>query len=105
MLAAEELAAGLKRAHLDGIGEAQVFDGKDFREKIAGKKGIIFFKDYWMRSADNPGSPTGDHIDLWNGSRLTDLSSWVRVRFGLTIPDVWSDFEKSKHIAFWKVDE
>ncbi len=81
VLAAEELAAGLKSVYLDGIGKAQVFEGKDFREKIAGKKGIIFFKDYWMRSADNPGSPTGDHIDLRSGSRLTDLSSWLRIRF------------------------
>lgn len=46
VLAAEELAVGFNKMHLEGKGKAQVFEGKDFREKIVGKKEIIFFKDY-----------------------------------------------------------
>lgn len=38
-------------------------------DKIEGKRGIVFFQNYW-----GPGNQ-GDHIDLWNGSRLTDWSS------------------------------
>jgi hypothetical protein len=41
------------------------FKGKDGFKKISGKKGINFFKDYY-----GPGNQ-GDHIDLWNGTRLT----------------------------------
>ena len=42
---------------------------------ISGEKGIIFFKDYY-----GPNSQ-GDHIDLWNGSRLTKFVSWFE--FGI----------------------
>ncbi len=103
VLAAEELAAGLNKTRVPGIGLPQKFEGEGFRAKIAGKKGIVFFKDYWMRSVDRPASPTGDHIDLWNGSRLTDWSSWARIRFGIVIPNLWSDLEKSKQVIFWQV--
>jgi len=53
--------------------KVQKFGGKDAFEKIQGRKGIIFFQDYW--GAGNQ----GDHIDLWNGSRLTDWRTWARI--------------------------
>jgi hypothetical protein len=39
---------------------------RHFNKKLSDQSGIIFFKNYW-----GPGRQ-GDHIDLWNGSRLTD---------------------------------
>ncbi|WP_188150498.1 T6SS effector amidase Tae4 family protein [Teredinibacter waterburyi] len=104
-LAAEELAAGLAKVRIQGISSAVEIKPENFKSQLTGKKGIVFFKDYWLRSADKPGRPTGDHIDLWNGSRLTDWRTWVRIQFGLVIPGVWSDLEKSKKILFWKVLE
>ncbi len=105
VLSAEELAAGLQRVKLQGVSSAIKIQGKDFKSKLAGKKGIIFFKDYWVRSIDSPDRPTGDHIDLWNGSRLTDWRTWIRIQFGLVIPDVWSDLEQATEILFWKLEE
>jgi hypothetical protein len=56
ILAAEELANALEKFPISA--------------KIVGKKGVIFFKDYY--GAGNQ----GDHIDLWDGSRLTKFSSY-----------------------------
>ncbi len=64
ILSAEELATGLRKYKIKGISTAIEVDAKDFKSKISGKKGIVFFKDYWLRSEDRKGSPTGDHIDL-----------------------------------------
>lgn len=105
VLSAEELAAGLRKVKIPGLAPVMEISAKDFKSKIAGKKGIIFFKDYWLRAEDRKGFPTGDHIDLWNGSRLTDLTSWIRVQFGITYEGVWSDFEKSKQVLFWRVED
>jgi len=105
VLSAEELAAGLKKTKIKGIHPPVVLDASGYKTKIAGKKGIIFFKDYWLRTVDRPDRPTGDHIDLWNGSRITDVSSWFRVQFGIVYEGVWSDFEKSNTVIFWRVDD
>jgi hypothetical protein len=71
ILAAEELAKALEKAPPSGkIQKPIKFKGKDGFTKIAGKKGIIFFKDYYGPSNQ------GDHIDLWNGKRLTRFSSY-----------------------------
>ena len=104
-LAAEELATGLREVKIEGIGSVIEVEPENFKSQLAGKKGIVFFKDYWVRSTDKPEAPTGDHIDLWNGSRLTDWKTWIRIQFGLVIPGVWSDLEKSKKILFWVVTE
>ncbi|QUM89866.1 type VI secretion system amidase effector protein Tae4 [Moritella sp. 36] len=70
ILRAEELANWLKGAS-SPFKTMIKFEAKDGFSKINGKKGIIFFKDYY--GANNQ----GDHIDLWNGSRLTRYSSWI----------------------------
>ena len=103
VLRASELASALMRAQIDGLGRAQTLGAKDFKTQLAGKTGIIFFRDYWQRSRDRDGAPTGDHIDLWNQSRLTDWSSWIRVQLGIVMPGFWSDLEKAKSITFWEV--
>ena len=82
---AHELAAALARAKIPGIGPMEQIRAKDVAEfypKLFGRTGIIFIKDYWHRSSDKPGSPTGDHIDVWNGYRssakwLMEWFSWL----------------------------
>lgn len=113
IIRAEELAIGLAKFPISGMQEVIKIEPKNFDSSISGKKGIIFFKDYWQRTANGKKeifhNRSGDHIDLWNISRLTDLSSWVRIhlrigRFGLhSISDAWSDFEDSKSIWFWNM--
>lgn len=102
ILRAEQLAASLKRVRPAGFGAAQTIPVADYKKHISGKKGIIFFKDYWLRTSDPQNNPTGDHIDLWNGSRLTDWTSWLRISIGLSLEGYWSDFGKSKEILFWR---
>lgn len=105
VLSASDLAAGLRNAKILGIAPSVEIEAVNFKAKIAGKKGIIYFEDYWLRPEDRPERPTGDHIDLWNGSRLTDVTSWLRVQLGISYDGVWSDFEKAKKVLFWKVEE
>ena len=50
VLAAEELAKGLKSFSIAGVGKLQEIEPSEFAEKLRGKKGIIFFKDYWQRT-------------------------------------------------------
>jgi hypothetical protein len=103
ILRAEQLASALMLKRPSSFAKPESIPVKNFKTHIAGKKGVIFFKDYWLRNSDPSNSPTGDHIDLWNGSRLTDWTSWIRITTGLSIDGVWSDFGKSKEILFWRV--
>lgn len=113
VIRAEELANGLSKRMVPGVQPLIKVNPSGFSEAITGKTGIIFFKDYWQRK--NNGfketfrNRSGDHIDLWNGARITDLFSWARIhlRFGSfgihTFRDDLSDFEDSKEIWFWRV--
>ncbi|WP_225984676.1 T6SS effector amidase Tae4 family protein [Noviherbaspirillum aerium] len=74
---------------------AQKLSGKEAFGSMAGKTGIVFFQDYWGSNEQ------GDHIDLWNGSRLTDWTSLVRIQGGIHIPGVWSDYKKAESVWFW----
>ena len=100
---AQELANWLA-SPFSGMHRAEKFSGQEVFDKIQGK-GIIYFQNFW-----GPGNQ-GDHIDLWNGSRLTDRRSWARIHlrigsFGVhsVIPDV-SDLQKSQSVWFWPVSE
>ena len=76
VIRAEELANSLTQYPIAGI---QKVEPKAFKDKLAGRTGIIFFKDYWQREINGKKEEfrnrSGDHIDLWNGSRLTDWFS------------------------------
>lgn len=50
------------------------------------KQGIIFFKDFWKRT-DAEKSPTGDHIDIWDGQKQGSGSD--------------DYFQRSKQLWFW----
>jgi hypothetical protein len=103
---AQELAnwCAAYAAHLPS--RTEKFSGKEAFGRVDGKKGmtqrtgIVFFQNYW-----GPGSQ-GDHIDLWNGSRLTDWRTWARIHvrvgdFGLHDLGAGSDFQKAQSVWFW----
>lgn len=69
ILRAEELAKWLK-SPFSPFKRMSEFKGINGFQSIQGKTGVIFFKDYY---GDNN---RGDHIDLWNGSRLTSYRTW-----------------------------
>ena len=98
---AQELADWFNSPH-SLLKKAQKFEGKDVFDAIDNKTGIIFFQNYW-----GPGNQ-GDHIDLWNGSRLTDWFTWLRIHarvgsLGIHSFTSMSDFEKSQSVLFWEL--
>ncbi|PTT84529.1 hypothetical protein DBR42_15020 [Pelomonas sp. HMWF004] len=106
---AEELAAWLRsNAPLVLRQQHMPITGKDWQDKIKDKTGVVFFQDYWLRPGEK--QPTGDHIDLWNGSRLTASGleglAVTALRFGLGINSGpgFSDLGKAKRIEFWGID-
>jgi len=90
ILRAEELANWLKSSSSPFKQMIQC-DASEGFSKVKGKKGIIFFKDYY-----GPNNQ-GDHIDLWNGDRLTRYRTWIEfaLRNG-------SHYSKST-VWFWPV--
>lgn len=92
---AQELANWFASPHSHLPFKVQKFGGKEVFEKIRGKTGIIFFQNYW--GAGNQ----GDHIDLWNGSRLTDMLSWVRIYARIGSVGLGTDYRKAQSGWFW----
>lgn len=106
LLRAEEVANWLQRRPFAGCPKPLDITGKDWVSKIKHKTGIVFFRDYWQRKGER--SQTGDHIDLWNGSRLTASSFQGRVnnfmRFTVGVGALWySDLANAKKILFWEI--
>lgn len=75
--------------------KVEKYSGKDAFEKISGRTGIVFFQNYWGTGNQ------GDHIDLWNGSRLTDWVSWVRIYARFRSYGLGTDYRKAESIWFW----
>ncbi|AKJ28938.1 type VI secretion system amidase effector protein Tae4 [Caldimonas brevitalea] len=97
---AQELASWLASgaAHLPT--RFQKYTGDDVKniwEKVEDRTGVIFFRDYY-----GPGMQ-GDHIDLRNGSRMTALSSWVRINLRVGPVGLGSDHRKSSAVWFWEM--
>lgn len=91
--------------------EPENVTGEDWQDKIKGRTGIIYFEDYWRRPGETK-KPTGDHIDLWNKSRLTSNAANNVRRLGVTsiqwLPGPlatynFSDLGSSTKILFWEV--
>lgn len=99
ILAAAELANWLEKQSFLGCGKAENISGEDWRDKVSGRTGIICSEDCYTLSEGSG----GDHIDLWNVSRMTDLTSSLRTRFGIVIPTIWSDLRKARKIRFFPV--
>lgn len=70
--------------------KVEQYSGKDVFGKVKGRTGIVSMKDFW-------GTPqVGDHIDLWNGWRLTHFRSILAVYTPL------GDYDKGG-LWFWEV--
>lgn len=101
ILSAAELADWLELQPFVGCNKSEQITGADWYEKVVDRTGILCFEDYYAPS----GGSGGDHIDLWNGSKMTATGSGLRARFGIVIPfGVWSDLRKAKKIRFFPID-
>lgn len=109
---AENLSAWLKQMPFCGLPKTpENITGTDWQAKIKGRTGIVFFANYWKRH-EKEKMPSGDHIDLWNGSRLTGNAANIARRLGLDsvqwlpgpLADYnFSDLATSTTILFWEV--
>jgi Type VI secretion system (T6SS), amidase effector protein 4 len=112
-LRAQEMGVWLNRMPFCGLPiKPKDITGADWEDKIEDLTGIIVFEDYWARSSGEAqaGDPTGDHIDLWNGSRLTSNAANNLRYLGFNTTWSWlpssisfSDLGKSKRIQFWEI--
>ncbi|MFT3847629.1 MAG: type VI secretion system amidase effector protein Tae4 [Propionivibrio sp.] len=109
---AYELAEWLKLQPFCGLPrQPENITGKDWESKVKGRTGIIMFHAYWTRSGESASSASGGHIDLWNGSRLTNngvigtLETFARFTLGISRPwpHVYSDLRDSKTILFFEI--
>ena len=100
---ASQLANAINSANIPGFQPRQIIKGEEvanFYPTLIGRTGVMFIKDYWHRSSDSPGSPTGDHIDVWNGYRssakcLMEWFSWL---------GYYSNYAEAGEIWFWEVN-
>ncbi len=101
-LSARELADWLALQPFVGCRKMQVFTSDQWRARIAGRSGILYFDHDDAAAAS--GAADG-HIDLWNGSRMTDWSSGVRIRFGIVMPGIWPDLRHARTVRFFPVSQ
>lgn len=110
---ADEFGEWLQLRPIAGLPKPQNVTGEDWESRVKGRTGIIMFRDYWARSLAEK-NPTGGHIDLWNGSRLTVSSGRgligvigraIRVRSAHVPGTAWgySDLGKAREILFWEI--
>lgn len=93
---AHEVANALNGASIPGLSpRITLTNPADFANELSGRKGIIYFKDYWYRPGETTRA-TGDHIDVWNGWRTTAkvLLPWFNWLGG---------YDGSGEIWFWEV--
>lgn len=112
---ASQLAEWLKLQPFCGLpSQPENVRGPGWQGKIRGRTGIVYFANYWARNEAEKvkDQPTGDHIDLWNGSRLTagglSFFSTLGRRIGINslgAGTAWgySDLGRSTEILFWEI--
>ena len=108
---APELAEWLKLVPFCGLPQKpENITGKNWEAKVKGRTGIIMFDGYWMREGEAAAVASGGHIDLWNGSRLTNngalgtVETFLRFTLGVnSLPGLYSDLRNSKTILFFEV--
>lgn len=96
------LANAIERGNLPGIGKSERITGTEaaqFYPKLFGRTGILYIQDYWHRSTDTPGRPTGDHIDVWNGYRSS--AKWLMEWFSWL--GYYSNYAGAREIWFWEI--
>lgn len=103
IIRAQEFGVWLRRGALRGLGATETIRPSEYQNSLRGRRGIIFFKDYWQRRNESPANRSGDHIDLWNANRTTgywwgwtrDFAEWLR--------DDISDRNNAREIWFWRI--
>lgn len=95
-LRAQELANWLA-SPVSKIEKVEKYSGRQIFDKIRGRTGIIFFQNYWGVGMQ------GDHIDLWNGTRLTHWISWVQIYARIGSVGINSDYRGAESVWFWRV--
>ncbi|EEO2384105.1 T6SS effector amidase Tae4 family protein [Salmonella enterica] len=103
---AQELSDYLKQRPFAGCPAPISLTGSNYEETVQGKKGIIFFQDYWLRDGEK--IPTGDHIDLWNENSLASIgwfNTWIRRTFPSASETLFSmsDLRNSRQVLFWEL--
>ena len=101
ILLAEDLAKGLKAAPPAGFGKMTQVNPANFQKELAGKRGVIFFKDYWPRGNESEQTRSGDHVDLWDKDKITSSSMLFRSVYEFF--GALSDLNRSKQVWFWEV--
>jgi Type VI secretion system (T6SS), amidase effector protein 4 len=99
---ASQLGNAIGRSRIDGFGPLEKFTGSDARQfypKIFGRTGVLYIQDYWTRTTDQPGNPTGDHIDVWNGYRSS--AKWLMEWFSWA--GYYSNYAQARELNFWEV--
>lgn len=100
IIRAQELADHLASISLPWLGKVEKITGADaktFYSRLIGRTGIIFVKDYWRRTGES--TPTGDHIDVWNGYRSS--TKWLMEWFSWA--GYYSNYAEAREIWFWEV--
>ena len=93
---AQELADWLASPANPVQARVEKYSGEEVFDKIRGRTGIIFFQNYWGLGNQ------GDHIDLWNGSRLTHWTSWLRIQLHIS-GGGWSNYRQAETVWFWQI--
>ncbi|MGE0626635.1 MAG: T6SS effector amidase Tae4 family protein [Hyphomicrobiaceae bacterium] len=100
---ATDRAQALTRGSIPGVQRVERSVGRDLTRdvfpKLYGRTGLIYLQDYWQRSVDRPGNPTGDHIDVWNGYRSS--AKWLMEWFSWL--GYYSNYAGAKEVWFWPV--
>jgi hypothetical protein len=97
---AQELADAIASASITGAGPIEKVGGSEvaqFYPKLIGRTGMIYIKDYWRRTGET--TPTGDHIDVWNGYRPS--TKWLMEWFSWA--GYYSNYADAREIWFWEV--
>ncbi|MEO1207250.1 MAG: type VI secretion system amidase effector protein Tae4 [Pseudomonadota bacterium] len=100
---ASQLAVAIERANIPGLKRAEKIKAEavaEYYPTLFGRTGIVFIKDYWHRSSDATGSPTGDHIDVWNGYRSS--AKWLMEWFFWV--GYYANYADAGEIWFWEVE-
>lgn len=105
---ANEMSKWLETRPVCGIGPGQNITGANWKDKVKGKTGIIFFGDYWQRDGESSDAASGGHIDLWNKTSMTpNLASTLRFTLGIDSLNFYfyqlSDLSNAKKIMFFEV--
>ncbi|APD07506.1 hypothetical protein UJ101_02002 [Flavobacteriaceae bacterium UJ101] len=107
---AQELGEWLKIKKINGLSAVKELTGSNFRAYVNGKKGLIYFEDYWQRNGESGSTRTGDHVDIWTGNGLVS-ESWLADYFRLNFPNFMEEYfstaslYRSKKVYFWELED